>query len=220
MVNRSLGAGPEDKSLRDALKVLTHTYVYATDAQGNLLITYSWGNKFEAAVPNHWYKDMDNDKKAANDAIANQKLGVGPQSVLQRGVTQYDLSTAFEFLDLYPEGGSGHPWVLMATCKEESAKLIALARLVDDHAAARAPNAPNDDIDYLKGYMASHVWVVGGFVLRTSALAQSFLSMLNRDEKTVEAWIKQTNSQIQNGAIKVSNEIQQGFQYVVKGLGG
>ena len=60
--------------------------------------------------------------------------------------------------------------------------------------------------------------VVAGFLPRTDALAQAFLSTLNKDANAVQGWIVTTNTQIQQGVYKVSSDIKQGFQDLVKGV--
>jgi hypothetical protein len=211
MMNRKLGAGPQDQATaKDALNVLSHTFVYTTGANGTLLTTYSWGNDFNPAFPSHWYFGQDgavaNDAKAAQQGIADLASGHGPQPVLQPALSDRDVQTAFTVLSDYPEGGSWHKWMPGATCKEEAAKLIALA------AVARANN---DAKDAVVKYVKSNVWVIGGYVPRASALAQGFLKNLNADVKTFEAWMKDTSQKMQSGAIAASNEIKQAFQQVV-----
>jgi len=61
LVNRMLGGGP----VLPAGLILTHTFVYTTNANGSVKHTYSWGN---TANLNGWNLDQPEDMRAANSA--------------------------------------------------------------------------------------------------------------------------------------------------------
>jgi len=139
--NRKLGGD----SPRDSCNVLSHTFIFTTDKNGNLLHTYSWGNEYDDDT-SHWYIDHENDVKAAEEAIRQmeryENAAWSEQWFLSDNfgteiadLENDDIEVAFE--QLSKDGTiSNHGWQLFqrpweaggGNCKNEATRLERTAR--------------------------------------------------------------------------------------------
>jgi RHS repeat-associated protein len=148
VVNRTLGpSSPSDSKPCGIKNPFTHTFVYTTNAKGNLAHTYSWGNTFDDKGRGVWHKDRAEDVSAAREAIRQRRLYENDPWWAQVlswndwGVLVYDgqefnkyVEDAFQILkrlhsvDDDVDAASGHGWFPFASCKHEARNLILAAK--------------------------------------------------------------------------------------------
>lgn len=139
--NRILGAVPlvDDDFPVIQFNIISHTFIVTTNELGDVINTFSWGNKFEDSVPSHWYANMANDVAAADAGMQSLKdFKNGVFNVLNFGkwgerVGGSDLipyvNKAFALLHQSPYSPSRHAWGAGGlTCKQEADILLATAQ--------------------------------------------------------------------------------------------
>jgi RHS repeat-associated protein len=119
-INRQLGGDRAKHSHNQ----ISHTYVVTTDNNGNVLHSYSWGNRYENnGNPffnnGEWVQDdTTNDIPAAYDALYK-----GWATKIDDGDLDPFIQQAYDLL----ENGSEilqHPWTILYNCKFEANRLI------------------------------------------------------------------------------------------------
>ncbi len=111
--NRRLG-GHETRSRAN---LLTHTFVFTTDQNGNVEHTYSWGNEYDPDGGGLWRRDQDEDILAAINGLQD---GTAEEICDDR----CDPSIEQAFNQLFDSPVSTHWWTPLDQCKTEKDRLV------------------------------------------------------------------------------------------------
>ena len=128
--NRKIGATGGDTS-RPRWNPFTHTFLFITDSDGNVIGTFSWGN---TADPRGWSLDQDEDMGAARGALRNGKAKKVRDASFDRFVEQAYLSLKAH------SARHANGWILR-NCKTEAANLRHQAELFEEM-------DQNEDMDF------------------------------------------------------------------------
>ena len=114
----------KEPGARSRSNYVTHTYVAITDSNGKVINTLSWGNEYDKSS-NYWYKNRDEDKVAAVEAL---KKGLG-EKVGGDDLNRYVL-LAFKILSTERvDPRSQHAnFLALYNCKYEAKDLIRIAK--------------------------------------------------------------------------------------------
>ena len=128
-------------NLNPVNSVVSHTFVYTTNADGSLKNTYSWGNTYTDDKKGNWHKNSPEDISAARKAIENKKFWdslprwvqamfpeARPPMGFLVGDEALDDYIDFEFSEMQNDESLKHRWQLFNNCKHEAANLIKRAR--------------------------------------------------------------------------------------------
>jgi hypothetical protein len=116
VTNRALGGS----TATSPWNPLSHTFTFTTDDNGNVVATYSWGNK---ANSTGWNLNQPEDMAAAAQALQN-----GDAMFMDSDSFDQYYRQAFDILNKYepnhPNGGTNH------NCKTETGHLVLLAEIL------------------------------------------------------------------------------------------
>ena len=130
-------------NLNPVNSIVSHTFVYTTNADGSLKNTYSWGNDYTPGDRKGiWFKNRPEDVSAAQKAIANKKFWdslpwwgkalMPPGTTLPMGIRvgneKLDDYIDSEFSKMKNDESLMHKWQWFNNCKHEAANLIKRAR--------------------------------------------------------------------------------------------
>ena len=132
-----------------------HEFVFTTDPNGNVT-TYSWGNNFAGATGDngsHWFQNDPNNVAAARNGLGRLQLGniggplMGAPTKVGGNSLDPFIQQAFNMLhNAGANSPSGHGYGKLSggDCKDEKARLLALAQALQAAAAAAAAGKPAD----------------------------------------------------------------------------